>query len=52
MTDYDATAHITEEIRNPEIKAPWAISMAMLFVSAPKTTAWLCGLSMTSRAVH
>lgn len=31
MTDYDATAHITEEIRNPEIKAPWAISMAMLF---------------------
>lgn len=31
MTDYDATAHITEEIRNPELKAPWAISMAMLF---------------------
>lgn len=31
MTDYDATAHITEEINNPEIKAPWAISMAMLF---------------------
>ncbi|RAH58757.1 amino acid transporter [Aspergillus piperis CBS 112811] len=31
MTDYDATAHITEEISNPEIKAPWAISMAMLF---------------------
>jgi amino acid transporter len=31
MTDYDATAHITEEIRQPEIKAPWAISMAMLF---------------------
>nr|POF18596.1 putative amino-acid permease c15c4.04c [Quercus suber] len=31
MTDYDATAHITEEIRDPEIKAPWAISMAMLF---------------------
>ncbi|KAF2767719.1 amino acid transporter [Teratosphaeria nubilosa] len=31
MTDYDATAHITEEIREPEIKAPWAISMAMLF---------------------
>ncbi|EMC98071.1 hypothetical protein BAUCODRAFT_32069 [Baudoinia panamericana UAMH 10762] len=31
MTDYDATAHITEEIQNPEIKAPWAISMAMLF---------------------
>lgn len=31
MTDYDATAHIAEEIREPEIKAPWAISMAMLF---------------------
>jgi amino acid permease (GABA permease) len=29
MTDYDATAHITEEISEPEIKAPWAISMAM-----------------------
>ena len=31
MTDYDATAHITEEISEPEIKAPWAISMAMAF---------------------
>ncbi|TAQ84802.1 hypothetical protein B7494_g6868 [Chlorociboria aeruginascens] len=31
MTDYDATAHITEEIREPEVKAPWAISVAMLF---------------------
>lgn len=31
MTDYDATAHIAEEIREPELKAPWAISMAMLF---------------------
>jgi amino acid permease (GABA permease) len=31
MTDYDATAHITEEISQPEIKAPWAISLAMLF---------------------
>ncbi|KAJ5698803.1 hypothetical protein N7462_000808 [Penicillium macrosclerotiorum] len=31
MTDYDATAHITEEISNPELKAPWAISSAMLF---------------------
>jgi len=31
MTDYDATAHITEEIKNPEVKAPWAIAMAMLF---------------------
>jgi amino acid transporter len=31
MTDYDATAHITEEIADPEVKAPWAISMAMLF---------------------
>ncbi|KAF2090345.1 amino acid transporter [Saccharata proteae CBS 121410] len=31
MTDYDATAHITEEINEPEVKAPWAISVAMLF---------------------
>ncbi|KAK0255351.1 polyamine transporter tpo5 [Friedmanniomyces endolithicus] len=31
MTDYDATAHITEEIKDPAVKAPWAISMAMLF---------------------
>ncbi|KAK7892701.1 polyamine transporter tpo5 [Exophiala xenobiotica] len=31
MTDYDATAHITEEIAQPEVKAPWAISLAMLF---------------------
>ncbi|CAD6506263.1 BgTH12-07190 [Blumeria graminis f. sp. triticale] len=31
MTDYDATAHITEEISEPEVKAPWAISLAMLF---------------------
>ncbi|KAJ5660542.1 hypothetical protein N7507_006993 [Penicillium longicatenatum] len=31
MTDYDATAHITEEMSEPEKKAPWAISMAMLF---------------------
>ncbi|KAL2444001.1 putative amino-acid permease C15C4.04c [Exophiala dermatitidis] len=29
MTDYDATAHIAEEIKNPEIKAPWAISTAL-----------------------
>ncbi|KAL8935433.1 MAG: hypothetical protein Q9216_005425 [Gyalolechia sp. 2 TL-2023] len=36
MTDYDATAHITEEISNPGKKAPWAISMAMLFT-------WLAG---------
>ena len=31
MTDYDATAHITEEVSQPEIKAPWAISLAMAF---------------------
>jgi amino acid transporter len=31
MTDYDATAHITEEISNPEIKAPFAIFWAMAF---------------------
>ncbi|KAL8772975.1 MAG: hypothetical protein Q9209_001995 [Squamulea sp. 1 TL-2023] len=31
MTDYDATAHIAEEIAEPELKAPWAISLAMLF---------------------
>ena len=29
MTDYDATAHIAEEIKNPEIKAPWAIASAL-----------------------
>jgi amino acid permease (GABA permease) len=31
MTDYDATAHICEEMSHPEIKAPWAISTAMGF---------------------
>ena len=31
MTDYDATAHIAEEIRNPEIKAPWSIALALAF---------------------
>ncbi|KAK8247294.1 amino acid/polyamine transporter I [Phyllosticta capitalensis] len=31
MTDYDATAHITEEINEPEIKAPWCIFAAMAF---------------------
>jgi amino acid permease (GABA permease) len=31
MTDYDATAHICEEMTEPERKAPWAISMAMGF---------------------
>lgn len=31
MTDYDATAHITEEISEPEVKAPWAIFLAMAF---------------------
>ena len=29
MTDYDATAHIAEEIDKPEVKAPWAIFSAM-----------------------
>jgi len=29
MTDYDATAHIAEEIKNPAIKAPIAISSAL-----------------------
>ncbi|KAL6712923.1 polyamine transporter tpo5 [Lecanora helva] len=31
MTDYDATAHIAEEIKNPEIKAPWSIALALGF---------------------
>ena len=31
MTDYDATAHIAEEIKQPEIKAPWAITSALGF---------------------
>lgn len=30
LAGYDATAHIAEEIKNPEVKAPWAISMGML----------------------
>lgn len=29
MTDYDATAHIAEEIKNPAVKAPVAISTAL-----------------------
>lgn len=32
IADYNAIAHITEEIKDPELKAPWAISMAMLFI--------------------
>lgn len=31
MTDYDATAHIAEEIKDPAIKAPWAITTALGF---------------------
>ena len=31
MTDYDATAHIAEEIKDPERKAPWAITIALGF---------------------
>jgi len=31
MTDYDATAHIAEEMDEPEVKAPWAITLAMTF---------------------
>ena len=27
----DATAHITEEMKDPGVKAPWAISLAMAF---------------------
>ena len=29
MTDYDATAHIAEEIKNPAVKAPVAIVSAL-----------------------
>ncbi|KAI1629394.1 putative amino acid permease, partial [Exophiala viscosa] len=29
MTGYDSTAHISEEIKDPEIIAPWAIFLAM-----------------------
>ena len=29
MTDYDATAHITEEMKNPGVKAPVAIISAL-----------------------
>lgn len=31
MTDYDAIAHIAEEIQEPEIKAPWSIAIAIGF---------------------
>ena len=31
MTDYDATAHIAEEIKEPERKAPWSIALALGF---------------------
>lgn len=31
MTDYDATAHICEEMKRPGFVAPWAISLAMAF---------------------
>lgn len=31
MTDYDATAHIAEEIKDPEIKAAWSIATALGF---------------------
>ncbi|KAI9731811.1 MAG: hypothetical protein M1818_007676 [Claussenomyces sp. TS43310] len=31
MTDYDATAHIAEEIKDASIKAPWAIASALGF---------------------
>lgn len=31
MTDYDATAHICEEMKRPGVVAPWAISLAMMF---------------------
>ena len=31
MTDYDALAHIAEEIQEPETKAPWSIAIATGF---------------------
>lgn len=31
MTDYDATAHVAEEMDKPEVKAPFAIAAAMIF---------------------
>ena len=31
MTDSDATAHIAEEMKNPEIKAAWSIAIAVGF---------------------
>jgi amino acid permease (GABA permease) len=44
MTDYDATAHIAEEIRNPEIKAPWAITIALGFTYV---AGWLFTIVLT-----
>lgn len=29
MTDYDATAHIAEEIKDPAVKAAWSIALAL-----------------------
>lgn len=38
LTDYDSLGHIAEEIQDPEIKAPWAISGAIGFTYV---TGWL-----------
>ncbi|KAL6720323.1 polyamine transporter tpo5 [Lecanora helva] len=38
MTDYDAIAHISEEIQEPEIKAPWSITIA---IGASWIVGWL-----------
>ena len=44
MTDYDATAHIAEEIKDPAVKAPWAISSAIAFTYV---AGWLFTLVLT-----
>lgn len=40
---YDATTHIAEEIKEPEIKTPWAISLGMLFTYV---AGWLYNIAL------
>ena len=44
MTDYDALAHCAEEIKDPELKAPWAIALAL---GATYIAGWLFTIVLT-----
>lgn len=44
MTNYDATAHISEEIKNADVKAPWAITIAIGFALV---AGWLFTIVLT-----